>query len=267
MNTKIVWAIAALILVGGGVAYVSLRNVAEKNAPAATSPIPLAPQEAGSGPEAAPGGESPDFSMLQGTVTGINPEKLEITVMKDSIEKIARVSPSTKIEKVISQKDVSGIEEKQALEEVNMDSLRKGDAVTVGYQSEKDNALSGVSRITFVVEGNIDEYFKQRVELQKTNPDGYIKGEVVSINITGKVLEYKPYRIDEISTTTVSMSLPENMPVYIVDKNIRVSIIHARTVASLEDVKPGQTIFLKVEKKSILTGGKIIPQALIISGE
>ncbi len=200
--------------------------------------------------------------ILQGTVTGVDAGKMQITLQASTTSplKVVTISQTTKIEKIISQKDAKGIVEKQALIEVNIDDVQKGGLVTVVYQSEKDGILSGVSRITFVVEGNIDAYFKS----QAANQTPYLKGQVVAIDIAGKMLQYKPVMFDTISTTTISVAIPDGIPVYRVDDPARVAVTYARTAVALANIQPGQTIFIMADAIS-LKAGKVVPQAFIIS--
>lgn len=199
--------------------------------------------------------------VLQGTVTGADVDGMRITIntaMTNPL-KVVAVSQATKIEKIISQKDAGGKVEKQAVIEVNIGDVQKGSLVTVFYQSEKDGVLSGASRITFFIEKNIDAYFKS----QSASQTPYIKGQVVAIDIAGKTLQYKPIMFDTTSTTTMSVSIPDDISVYRVDDPARISITHARTTTKLADVQSGQTIFIMADAALIKTG-KIVPQALII---
>ena len=245
-NTGIVLAITALV-VAGGIVYVFLpiKSVPQQNVQNA--------QEVTQGPTL----------VLQGTVTGVDANKMQITLQASTASslKIAIISQATKIEKIISQKDANGTVEKQAVIEVNIEDVQKGSLVTVFYQSEKDGVLSNVSRITFVIEGNVEAYFKS----QATNQTSYLKGQVVAIDIAGKNLTYKPVIFDTVSTTTtMSVTIYDGIPVYRVDDPLRASIIHARTIAKITDIQPNQTIFIMADAVALKTG-KIVPQALIIS--
>lgn len=239
--SKIMLAIAVLV-VAGGVAYAFLpaRNGTQQNAQGTTQNSPLA---------------------LQGTVTSVSADKMQITLNASTTNplKVATITSATKIEKVISQKDTSGAVEKQAVIEVNIGDVQKGSIVTVFYQSEEEGTLNGVSRITFVVEGNIDAYFKS----QSANQTPYLKGRVVAIDIVGKTLQYKPIMFDTTSTTTMSVAIPDGVPVYRVDDPARVLIAHARTATTLADIQADKTIFIMADAVS-LKAGKVVPQALII---
>lgn len=250
-NIKIVLLVTVLI-VAGGVDYAVLTVKPSDNI------APAVEVATNTGvPESSP-------LILQGTVTGVDASKMQVYLNASTTNqlKVATISQATKIEKIISQKNAKGIVEKQALIEVNIDDVQKGNIVTVVYQSEKDGVLSGVSRITFVVDGNIDAYFKSQAESRTP----YLKGQVVAMDIAGKTLQYKPVMFDTISTTTMSIAIPDGISVYRVDDSLRTSIIHARTAASLTDIQPNQTIFIKADVASLKTG-KVVPQALIISGK
>src|SRR3989344_280420 len=211
-NIGIVLVIVALV-VAGGVAYVFIppKNIPQQSVQNAQEVT-----------------QSPTL-MLQGTVTGVDAGKMQITLQVSTTSplKVVTISQMTKIEKIISQKDAKGIVEKQGVTEVNIEDLQKGSLVTVFYQSEKDGVLSNVSRITFVVEGNVEAYFKS----QATNQTPYLKGQVVAMDIAGKTLQYKPVLFDTVSTTTtMSVTIYDGIPVYRVDDPLRASIIHARTI-------------------------------------
>lgn len=241
-NTKIIWAVIALVAVSAGVYIFAL------------------PQKE---PTASVVGEQTAPSRIaQGTVVGAYPDRLEVVVAVDSVEKIAKISQATKIEKVISQKNASGVVEKQALAEVNIGDVPKGTLVTIIYQSDTNNVLSGVGQITFVVEGNIDIYFKS----QATNQSPYLKGQVVALDIAGRTLQYKPYFFNTLGTTTASVAIPDGISVYRIDDPARVSITYARTTATLTDIQPGQVIFILADPPA-LKAGKVVPQAFIISGK
>ena len=232
----------AVLVVIGGVAYAFLpaRNGTQQNAQETTQDSTL---------------------VLQGTVTGVDASKMQVTLNASTTNplKVAIVTSATKIEKVISQKDASGKVEKQAVTEVNIEDVQKGSLVTVFYQSEKDNVLSEVSRITFVVEGNIDAYFKS----QSASRTPYLKGQVVAIDIEGKNLTYNPIIFNTISTTTMSVAIPDGILVYRVDDSARVAITHARTSAKLTDIQPSQTVFIMADSKS-LKADKVVLLTLII---
>ena len=251
-NTKIVLVVVALVATGG-IGYAILATTPPTN----TNPEGNATTTNTSAPDSSP-------LALQGTVTGVDAGMMQITLNASTTNplKVVTISQATKIEKIISQKDASGKVEKQALVEVNIEDVQKGNLVTVFYQFEKDGVLSGVSRATFVVEWNIDAYFQS----QSANQTPYLKGQVVSIDIAGKMLKYNPVIFDTISTTTVSVAIPDGISVYRVDDPLRVSIIHARTVANLTDIQTGQTIFIMADAAP-LKAWKIVPEALIISGK
>ena len=240
-NTKIILMVAILVVIGGvAYAFLPARNGTQQNAQETTQDSTL---------------------VLQGTVTGVDASKMQVTLNASTTNplKVATVTSATKIEKVISQNDAKGAVEKQAVIEVNIEDVKKGGLVTVIYQSEKDGVLSGVSRITFVIEGNIDAYFKS----QSASQISYIKGQVVAVNIAEKTLQYNPIVFGTLSTTTASVAYSDGVSVYRVDDPARVSIVHARTVATLADIRQGQTVFIGADSKS-LKEGKVVPQAFII---
>lgn len=251
MNIKVALLVTALVVAGGaGYAILTVQ-------PASNNSVPVADVADTSAPESSP-------LVLQGTVTGVDASKMQILLQASTTNplKVVNVTPSTKIEKVISQKDAKGIVEKQSLIEVNIEDVRNGNPVTVVYQSEKDGVLSGVSRITFVVDGNIEAYFKS----QSASQTPYLKGQVVAIDIAGKTLQYKPIFFDTVGTTTTSVDIPDGISVYRVADPLRISIIHARTAVTLADIQPGRTVFIMANDKSI-KAGKVAPQAFIISGK
>ncbi|MHB1118005.1 MAG: hypothetical protein ACYCZ7_00530 [Minisyncoccota bacterium] len=250
-NTKIMWGVVAFIVAAVFVIYLYPR-IQER------AKVEV-PQE-----------EKKASLILQGNITAVDTKNLTLTIMTApsaksfaSVEKTVTIEPSTKIEKVISQKNASGIVEKQALIEVDIPNVLKGSLATIEYTSEKDSVLGGVSRVVFVVEGDVDAYMKQTPQ---PSASAYVKGEVVSVDLTGKSLQYKPHIFDIVGATTMSITIPEGASVYRVDDPLRVSIIHAWETATLADVKYGQTIFFVMDKK-LLEQGKLIPQAFIIAGK
>lgn len=209
--------------------------------------------------------QAPSFLSIEGKVTSVNPDKLEIVIESSSVAKTIKVNQSTKIIKEIVQKDASGIVERRMFEEKNIEELQNGETVKVQYMSEENNVFSGVVGVTFTVEGDIDEYNKQIVPMMKAAPSAYLKVQAVSVDLENKKLEYKPYIINTISTTTMNIAFTDTIPVYKIDSAKRVSIVHARTPATLNDIKPDDTLFLMVDNK-LLRAGRIVLQAFIIIG-
>lgn len=246
MNTAAVWWVVALaIIIGAAGAYFYTQNTARNKGmtqgPIATSRI------------------------IQGTVTGVDADKLQITITSvatTSVQKVVAISPATKIEKVISQKNANGTVEKQAVVEVNIGDVQKGNTVTVVYSSDTNNVLDGVSQITFVVEGNIDAYFKA----QAANQTPFVKGEVVAVDSAGETLQYKPYFFTVLTTTAMSVDIPDGVSIYRIDDPARISITHARTPATLADIQPGQVIFMMTDAASLKVN-KVVPQEIIISAK
>lgn len=251
-NIKIALLITALV-VAGGIGYTVFTVLHSDNT------VPVADVADTSAPENSP-------LVLQGTVTGVDAVKMRISLNASTTNqfKTANITPSTKIEKVISQKNAKGVVEKQALIEVNIDDVQKGDLVTVSYESEKDNVLDGVMTVVFTVDGNVDAYFTQVAESQAGYPVAYIKGQVIAVDVDGKILQYKPFFFNTPGTTTMSVAIPAGISVYRVDDSRRVAIVHARTATTLTDMQKGQIIFLLADSKS-LEAGNIIPNAFVIS--
>lgn len=243
LNTKIAWSMVTLVLVvaGGAYAYSLFGSV-----------------------ETPPGGITekqtlPTF-VLQGVVTDVNAANLQISIQSSpsSPMKTVLINPATKIEKTILQKSTKALAEKRIVIEVNISDLHKGDMATIKYQSDTGTALEGVSEIAFTIEGNVDAYNKSLM----THPSPYLKGKVISIDIAGKSLQYNPYLFDTLSTTTMSIAIPDGIPVYRIADPARVSITHTWVATTLTDIQQNQTIFVLADPVA-LTGGKISPQALI----
>lgn len=251
MNIKIMWGIGALAVVAAGVgAYLLFGNAANKNSETNAIAVQSVAR------------------IFQGTVTSVSKENMQISVTgiagsTDPFEKTVMISPATKIEKVLSQKNSKGDVEKQLLIEVNMSDLVKGDKVTVAYATEEFSVLSGVSSVLVAVDGNVDAYVNQAPQSEMTV---YLKVDVVSIDTAGKKLVYHPYIFGKIGEMTISVAIPDEINVYRVDDPMRVSITHARTTATLADIQPGETIFVMANKNS-LQAGRVVPLAFIISGK
>lgn len=243
-NMKIAWSIAVLIIVIAGGMYLYSNKI----------PVPsnITNQTA------------PAFT-LQGKVTSVDASKLQLTVQASTTSpvKTVSISPSTKIEKVISQKDAKGEIEKQAVIEVDVADVVKGSPVTVEYRSENSSVLAGVDKITFTVFGNVDAYFKQPPQ---SSANIYMKSKVVSVDVMDRILQYKPYTLATTGPAASVITLPSGIAVYRADDPLRFSILHTRVAATLTDVKPEQIIFLEIDPKT-LQGGKVVPKALIILGK
>jgi len=203
--------------------------------------------------------------LLQGTITGVNVDTLQITVQASTTSPVKTVTirPATKIEKLISQKNAKGETEKQAIIEVDVGDIVKGSPVTVEYQSENSSVLDGVGKITFTVFGNVDAYFKQPPQ---SSANIYMKSKVVSIDVMDRILQYKPYTLATTGPAASVITLPSGIAVYRADDPLRLSILHTRVAATLMDVRPEQIIFLEVDPKT-LHEGKVVPKALIILGK
>lgn len=210
-------------IVASAVLYVYIQNVAEP----ASSPT------------------------MQGTVTGVDTERMEILTANDSAPKTVLISPTTKIEKILLQKNASSTVETEIPVEVNIGDVQKGTLVTVSYQSEKDSVLSGVSRVAFTSEESVEEHMKQSLELVKANPNGYVRGKVVAIDLVKRELAYRAYSFLTLNTKVDYVTFPDSIPVYKVDSYLRLAVVHARETIALIDIKPGQTIIITVERKSL----------------
>lgn len=142
------WVLALVVIAGvaGGYFYLQNQsgNTATTEAPAITS------------------------HMIQGTVTAVDAAKLQITIQTSSTSpaKIVTVSPTTKIQKIISQLDASGKTEKQAAAAVDISGVQKGTVVTVLYQTDVGDVLGGVTAINFSVVGDVDAYLKTQITTQ-----------------------------------------------------------------------------------------------------
>lgn len=240
MNTKVAWGIMVLIIVAGGLYAYSLSSSRKAPVASVTENVDVPPLT------------------LQATVTSVSPDKLEIIVTKDSVEKTVVIHPATKIEKMLSQKSTSSTEGKQASLEVNISDLTKGDVVTIEYQSEKASTLDGVSKISFTtVVDSIDTYLKQ---LAQADTSRYAKGTIVSVDLAGKNIQFTTVG----TTTESSVPIPDGVAVYRVDDSLRAPITHARTAATLADLKTGEIFSFSLDT-NMLKEGKIVPQAFIIS--
>lgn len=207
----------------------------------------------------------PSLVSLQEKVTGVYPDKLKITVTKNSVEKTVIINPNTKIEKVISQINLDGEVEKQAIVEVNISDIKKGSLVNINYQTESFNQLNSVNGISFVVDGNIDALMK---EASKSGSNIYMKGEVVSVytDISGRNIKYKTVALNSSAEITNNMPLSDSVLIYKLADQSRVSIIHARVSATVADIKPKQSILFAMDTKA-LQKGQNIPKAIFILGK
>ena len=278
---RIVLTAIALIIVGGIVyIFLSAKNIPQQNV-----------QNVQHAQEVT---QNPTL-MLQGTVTSVDASKMQITLQVSTTSplKVITISPATKIEKVISQKDANGKVEKQVMTEVNIEDLQKGSQVSIFYKSERGDVLDGVDRITFTMDGNVDAYIKQLPQTNKA-PSGpplgprseemmsappalgagyptvdsyaYVKVEVVSIDLAGKKLSYRPYIFLTLGTTTESIAFPDGIATYRVDSEMQVTTAGAKTAIVLKDIKPKQTIIIQVDK-NISPEKIIVPLEFIVLGK
>ncbi len=203
---------------------------------------------------------TPALVLLQEKVTGVYPDKLKITFVKDSVEKTVIINPNTKIEKIISQKNAKGEVEKQAIVEVNISDIKKGSLVNINYQTEVSNQLNGVNSISFVVNGSVD-----KLQISKPDTNVYMKGEIISVDTsstTQKSIKYKTYSLNSTGATA-NMLVPDGIAIYKVSDQSRLSILHARVSITLADIKSKQVALFVLDTKA-LQKGKIIPQEIII---
>ena len=212
-------------------------------------------------------GPEVQLQTVQGRVTEVSADALQIAVTTAtiSVPRTVPISPTTKIEKILLQKSANGTIEKEIVAEVNIEDVQTRTVVTVTYQSEKDSVLSGVSRVTFTSEESVEAHAEQSFEERTADPNGYMKVEVVSIDLVKRELAYRAYSFLTLNTKVDSVTFPDSIPVYSVDSALRLTIAHARETIALADIQQGQTIFIMIDRKS-LSGNEVVPLAFIVLG-
>ncbi|MDZ4227518.1 MAG: hypothetical protein U1D26_03510 [Patescibacteria group bacterium] len=210
-------------------------------------------------------GPEVQLQTVQGRVTEVSADALQIavTTATTSVPRTVLISPTTKIEKILLQKSADGTIEKEIVAEVNISEVQKEMRVVVSYESENGSVLSGVARVTFTVEGSVDAYTEQSLKSLTADPNGYVKGEVVSIDLAKRELAYRAYSFLTLNTKVDYVTFPDDIPVYSVDSALRLTISHAREMIALADIKQGQTVFIMIDRKP-LSGNEVVPLAFII---
>lgn len=205
-----------------------------------------------------------EYTSLTGTVTSLSSEKSQVAVEVEfgTSTKIvtAPVDTTTRIEKVIKQKDSEGKIERQLIEELNIDDLAKGEEVTVVFTSEEGDILSGVSSILWQIDADVDEYVKNK---EDTSTYAYLKSNVAFVDASSGSITFNLYTFGSLSTTTQTIDLSEKIPLYKVSESALVPIVHARTAGTLQDLAPGDSFYILVNKKGF-SGTVEDPQGIVI---
>lgn len=208
--------------------------------------------------------QAANYSSLTGIITSLSSEESQVTVEVEfgTSTRIvtAPVDTRTRIEKVIKQKDAEGKIERQLVEDLNIGDLDIGEEVTVVFASENKNSLLGVSSILWQVDANVDEYIKNK---ENTSTYAYLKSNVVSIDTSNNSITFNLYTFGSLSTTTQTIDLSEEVPLYMVPESSLVPIVHARTTGTLQDLSPGDSFYILVNKKGF-SGTVEDPQGIVI---
>ncbi len=206
-----------------------------------------------------------DLPTLEGTVVSVDQDKLEITIATSSKQTTLKIKPDTVITETLSLTDDKGVEKDMKSREVNIADVKAGTNLMATFAPIIDGVSSGVVAIDFNATQKFSEYNKEQIQLSLNAENIYISVQVVRLDVTNKVLEYKTYiPTGGVSTTTKSVSLIDNIPVYSVDSTQRAKILHARTPATLSDVKADMPVFIMISVKSLIEQ-KPLAQAIIIT--
>ena len=108
---------------------------------------------------------------------------------------------------------------------------------------------------------------KQAIADIPTSEVLHTKGEVVSIDIAGKKITYKPYMFASVGKDEKSLTFAENIPVYRVDDETKINSTDARIAVTLADIQPGQIVFIGLENEPLQTGQFVPNEFVIVSGK
>ncbi len=245
-HTKIAWTgIAAIIILAGG-SYVYYRLSHKPVAPGSVSTTQQikAPR------------------VFLGSIASVSTDGSQVTVQglpdtKDPFTHVAMILPSTHIEKVVTQTGLDGKPEKQLVVEVDTSALTKGQKVTVEYAGDTENA----SRISFLVENNIDAYIK---EASQAEASPYLKGRIIAVDAAAKTIRYYPYTFGKVETKEMTVAVPDGVKIYTVDDPVRIAITHAWVPATAAALQVNATFFIAADPKA-LKNSKVVAQAFIVS--
>lgn len=238
-NTKFLWVLAVLVLIGAG-AYL-LQNVF-------------------GGPEGIPNAVREFPHSLRGTVTEVGADHLIVTTttsLNETVSKTVPITSETRIEKTV-RKVEEGVT--QATFEVNVTDVSVGNIVTIGYKSERGNVLSGVARIRFSVEGDV-QLFKKEQEQKKS---AFLTGEIVSVNLADRYFELRV--LSQSESTTTRIQIPNTAHVYRVNDIERSTILHARIEGVLQDIVAGKKVLIPLAPGSREGTFYLMLDTLIVSG-
>ncbi len=221
--------------------------------------------------------EESNLLLTQGKVISIDPAKNELVITLRSAdevagakdvfkgkEKIVKITQDTVIQKLIVSKDAQGVIIKSASFEINISDLHKNDKVSLVYGVEKDNLLENVKTVSFMVESkSFEETIKVESLKLQNDPYLYIKGQVVSVDISKAIVEYLPYVFDQVGIEKSLAILQAGAKIYTVNDAARVHIEHSRKEVLLGDIKRGDTIFVVVDKNVNLSQKTISAEAIV----
>lgn len=216
---------------------------------------------------------------LDGAVVSIDPIKNEISInvssIKDNLlgvantevkvkDRIVKVTQGTVIQKLIVIKNPDGAIERSGSIEMNISDVKVNDKILVNYNGlVEDRELSNVQNISLVINtDNFDQTYQVETEALETQKTSYVKGKVLSIN--GTKIEYSPYALGGLSSNKYNLVIANNTKIYSLSDSSRINIEHARSAASVEDVKIGSDIYIAVNENKEISQGIASSDSIIV---
>lgn len=158
------------------------------------------------------------------------------------------VDQNADIRTIMIQKNKDGKTEEQLLEKINMGGLVRGDKVDIEYVSQYGTTLGGVTSITATRHtADMDAYIKKKTSASE-NPFLFIRARLASADTSAMTLNFNLYNFDTVSTTTQSITLAKEVPVYSIANVADLFMERARVAASFTELVTGSDIYFLVDK-------------------
>lgn len=199
--------------------------------------------------------------VISGKVTAIDPLDFKITINETPLavptpkQKTLNLESDTVIYKTLLRTQESG-EKTYLRQELNVSDVLVGDNVVITYLSDDQDTLSEVKEIYLGEEEWVNQGLLKFSSLRAQGP-------VISFDVTSRILKYEVYPPTALSTTTLPFHIPTDLPIFKIKDSNRFDILHARTPATISDIKPGQTVSILIDPGADDSSRR--PTALIIS--
>jgi len=209
--------------------------------------------------------------VLEGTIESVDAERLEIVITASSTgtRTVAKIAPETRVERIIVREDANGeVIERRGLGGGNLGDLEAGEAVTVVvYRAGQDSAAYTVEQVLSTVRGDVDAYLASAAERRAALSYTYVEGRVESVDLAERQIAYHPALFGQISTSTMSVAVPDDAQFFTVEDSSRAAIAHTRMPALFTDVRPGQTVFIQADAEALKDGDTVARAFIIIASK